>query len=70
MAAHNEVNGMPCHANKELNRALRETFGFGKGAHGVDFFGERRFVVFDQAGAAEKLIYGEAVEVVSGSARR
>ena len=31
MAAHNEVNGMPCHANAELNTALRETFGFGKG---------------------------------------
>jgi beta-glucosidase len=31
MAAHNEVNGMPCHANAELNAALRETFGFGKG---------------------------------------
>jgi beta-glucosidase-like glycosyl hydrolase len=31
MAAHNEVNGMPCHANIELNRALREVFGFDKG---------------------------------------
>ena len=30
-AAHNEVNGMPCHANIELNRALRDTFGFGGG---------------------------------------
>merc|ERR1719174_918898 len=31
MAAHNEVNGMPCHANKELNQALRDAFGFGQG---------------------------------------
>ena len=26
-----EVNGMPMHANAELNRALREVFGFGDG---------------------------------------
>ena len=31
MAAHNEVNGMPCHANAELNDALRVTFGFRDG---------------------------------------
>ena len=31
MASHNEVNGMPMHANAELNRALRVVFGFGDG---------------------------------------
>jgi beta-glucosidase len=32
MAAHNAVNGMPCHGNRELlTDALRNTFGFGKG---------------------------------------
>lgn len=31
MAAHNEVSGMPCHGNKKLLTALRETFGFGNG---------------------------------------
>eukprot|EP00040_Diaphanoeca_grandis_P036271 m.230725 g.230725 ORF g.230725 m.230725 type:complete len:681 (-) comp33587_c1_seq5:791-2833(-) len=31
MAAHNEVDGMPCHGNADLIRALRETFGFGNG---------------------------------------
>jgi beta-glucosidase-like glycosyl hydrolase len=31
MAAHNDVNGMPCHGNKELLQTLRTTFGFGGG---------------------------------------
>eukprot|EP00036_Acanthoecidae_sp_10tr_P008832 CAMPEP_0182916124 /NCGR_PEP_ID=MMETSP0105_2-20130417/756_1 /TAXON_ID=81532 ORGANISM="Acanthoeca-like sp., Strain 10tr" /NCGR_SAMPLE_ID=MMETSP0105_2 /ASSEMBLY_ACC=CAM_ASM_000205 /LENGTH=786 /DNA_ID=CAMNT_0025053053 /DNA_START=1 /DNA_END=2361 /DNA_ORIENTATION=- len=31
MAAHNEVNGMPCHGNAELLGALRNKFGFGNG---------------------------------------
>ena len=50
MAAHNEVNGMPCHGNKELLDALRNTFGFGGGLCASDAGDINRILAYKVVG--------------------